>query len=229
MSDATVLIRDMAGDAAQKAASKVNPSEDELNQIDEPAEDNTWHDVPDLSKDNLKSQAKSKYNEQKPFSRSDAKNALGDATQAAHPTGSRDPTDAAELAYRDQQQGGNSGMDAQHGARQGASNLRDQARQNIPDETQDKAREGRDRTKGYLKDKIPEERRDQTIYRLKKMIVEIQGHQDCEQHRAYVVFLQLTFFRPTSHRHPTSPGRGIHWPQQEPCQPDDWHCQRCPH
>ncbi|KAG9511462.1 hypothetical protein KCU79_g23989, partial [Aureobasidium melanogenum] len=73
LSDATILFRDMAGDAAQKAANKVNPSEDELNQIDEPAEDNTWHDVPDLSKDNLKNQAKAKYNEQKPFSRDEAK------------------------------------------------------------------------------------------------------------------------------------------------------------
>jgi len=81
----------MAGDAAQKAANKVNPSEDELNQIDKPAEDNTWHDVPDLSKENLKNQAKSKYNEQKPFNREQAKGALGDATQAAHPSGSRDP------------------------------------------------------------------------------------------------------------------------------------------
>ena len=58
MSDATVLLRDMAGDAAQTAASKVNPSDDALNQIDRPAPDNTWHDTPDLSKDNLKNQAK---------------------------------------------------------------------------------------------------------------------------------------------------------------------------
>jgi hypothetical protein len=37
-----------------------------------------------------------------------------------------------------------------------------------------------------LKDKMPQERREQTIWRLKKMVVEIQGHQDCElYHWAY--------------------------------------------
>ncbi|KAH0165033.1 hypothetical protein KCU67_g4899, partial [Aureobasidium melanogenum] len=189
LSDATILFRDMAGDAAQKAANKVNPSEDELNQIDEPAEDNTWHDVPDLSKDNLKNQAKAKYNEQKPFSRDEAKGALGDATQAAHPGGSRDPTDVADLARRDQQQGGNSGVDATKGAMEGADRLQQKARENVPEETQDRARETRERTNNYLKEKLPKERREQGIYRLKKMIVEIQGHQD--YHEAIDTLLRL--------------------------------------
>lgn len=170
----------MAGDAAQKAANKVNPSEDELNQIDKPAEDNTWHDVPDLSKDNLKNQVRSKYNEQKPFNKQEAKGALGDAAQAAHPSGSRDPAHAAELAARDQQQGTNSGVDAGKGLQQGADQLHQTARENIPDETQEKARNARERTTNYMKDKIPQERRDQGIYRLKKMVAEIQGHQDCK-------------------------------------------------
>ncbi|CAD0096945.1 unnamed protein product [Aureobasidium vineae] len=169
----------MAGDAAQKAANKVNPSEDELNQIDKPAEDNTWHDVPDLSRDNLKNQARSKFNEQKPFNREQAKGALGDATQAAHPSGSRDPADAADLARRDQQTGGNSGVDATKGAMEGADRLQQHARENVPQETQDRAREARERTNNYMKEKLPKERREQGIYRLKKMIVEIQGHQDC--------------------------------------------------
>ena len=169
----------MAGDAAQKAANKVNPSEDELNQIDKPAEDNTWHDVPDLSKDNLKNQAKAKYNEQKPFNKDQAKGALGDATQAAHPSGSRDPTDVADLARRDQQQGTNSGVDATKGVMQGADRLQEHTRENVPQETQDRAREARERTNNYMKEKLPKERREQAIYRLKKMVVEIQGHQDC--------------------------------------------------
>ncbi|KAG2166087.1 hypothetical protein VTO58DRAFT_108947 [Aureobasidium pullulans] len=181
LSDASILFRDMAGDAAQKAANKVNPSEDELNQIDKPAEDNTWHDVPDLSKDNLKNQARSKYNEQKPFNKQEAKGALGDAAQAAHPSGSRDPAHAAELAARDQQQGTNSGVDAGKGLQQGADQLHQTARENIPDETQEKARNARERTTNYMKDKIPQERRDQGIYRLKKMVAEIQGHQDYQQ------------------------------------------------
>lgn len=183
VSDATVLLRDIAGDAAQKAATKVNPSEHELNNIDEPAEDNTWHDAPDLSKDSLKS----KLNEKKPFNRSDLKQAAGDASQAAHPSGSRDPADAADLAAQDQQRGTSSGVDAKQGLRQAKDTLQGKAKQNVPDEDQDQANEmqdkaanTKDRTAGYLKDKFPDERREQTIYRLKKMIVEIQGHPDCE-------------------------------------------------
>lgn len=201
MSDASILFRDMAGDAAQKAANKVNPSEDELNQIDEPAEDNTWHDVPDLSKDNLKNQAKSKYNEQKPFNREQAKGALGDATQAAHPSGSRDPTDVADLARRDQQQNTNSGVDATKGLQQGADRLQQQARENVPEETQERARNARDRTNNYMKEKLPKERREQAIYRLKKMVVEIQGHQDCMLSIPYQALLACTdsFSRPPSY------------------------------
>lgn len=201
MSDATILFRDMAGDAAQKAANKVNPSEDELNQIDEPAEDNTWHDVPDLSRENLKNQAKNKYNEQKPFNREQAKGALGDATQAAHPSGSRDPADVADLARRDQQQGSNSGVDATRGAMEGADRLQQQARENVPQETQDRARETRERTNNYLKEKLPKERREQGIYRLKKMIVEIQGHQDCKSSTSIVSMVCTTdsLPRPPSH------------------------------
>lgn len=41
------MVRDMAGDASQAAANRVRPSEDELSQIDHPAEDNTWHEKPD--------------------------------------------------------------------------------------------------------------------------------------------------------------------------------------
>lgn len=150
-----------------------------MNQIDEPAEDNTWHDVPDLNPNSLKAQAKNQYSKQKPFSRNDVQNAAGDATQAAHPSGSRDPADAAAREADARNQGTNSGMDPEAGANQAAGNLRNTASANVPDETKDKARNARDRTQNYVKSKVPKERRDQTIFRLKKMIVEIQGHSDC--------------------------------------------------
>jgi hypothetical protein len=35
-------------------------------------------------------------------------------------------------------------------------------------------------TKEYLAEKIPKERREQAIWRLKKMIIEVQGHADCK-------------------------------------------------
>lgn len=36
------------------------------------------------------------------------------------------------------------------------------------------------KTKEYLEEKIPKERREQAIWRLKKMVIEIQGHADCQ-------------------------------------------------
>ncbi|KAI9678598.1 MAG: hypothetical protein M1817_005655 [Caeruleum heppii] len=181
LSDATILIRDMAGDAAQSAANRVNPSEDQLNQIDRPADDNTWHDAPNLSKDNLKNQVKSQYNKQKPFDKNDLRDAAGDATQSAHPTGSRDPNDTANLAARDQQQGGASGVDGYAGANTGVNSLKDKASANVPDETKDRARNAMGQTKDYMSNKMPKERREQMIWRLKKMVVEIQSHQDYQQ------------------------------------------------
>jgi hypothetical protein len=181
VSDATILLRDMAGDAAEKAASRINPSDEKLSQIDRPAEDNTWHDVPDLSRDNIKNTLKSNYNKQKPVSSDDVKDAAGNATEAAHPSGSRDPADAAALAARDQQEGTNSGIDAQAGAENAAGTLKERASENVPEDTKDKGREAKEKSRNYLKEKFPEERRDQTIWRLKKMVVEIQSHPDYQQ------------------------------------------------
>ena len=179
MQDALILFRSMAGDAATKAAGKVSPSDQQLSQIDHPAEDNTWHEAPNLSKGNLKSQAQGTWNANKPFSKGDLKSAAGDATQAAHPDGSRDPADAAALAARDQQEGTQSGVDALSGARAGLDTLKSQASENIPEDKKAKGNEMAGRTKDYLGNKMPQERREQTIWRLKKMVVEIQGHQDC--------------------------------------------------
>lgn len=175
VSDATILLRDIAGDAAQSAATRINPNEDRLNQIDTAAEDNTWHDVPKVA--DLKQQARDQYNKQKPMSRNDLQKAAGDASQGA--SGSRDPADAANLAAQDQQQG-TSSTDPRAGASAAIGNLRGTASQNVPDETKDKARDIRDRSKNYAKEKFPQERRDQTIFRLKKMVVEIQSHSDCK-------------------------------------------------
>ncbi|KAL8638019.1 MAG: hypothetical protein Q9228_004787 [Teloschistes exilis] len=160
LSDATILIRDIAGDAAQNAANRVNPSQDQLSQIDQAADDNTWHDVPDMSRDNLRNQAKGAYNTNKPFSRGDVKDT------------------ASNTLNQNQTQ---DGVDPNAAAAQGQNELRQQASANIPDETKDRAKEFRDRSKNYAASKLPKERRDQSIYRMKKMIVEIQGHQDYQQ------------------------------------------------
>lgn len=189
LDDAAILLRSMAGDAATKTAGKVQPSEDALNQIDEPAADNTWHDAPDLSAANLKSQAQAKYNANKPFGKQELDQAAQEASAAAHPQGSTDPAATAELAARDRQQGTSSGVDAVSGADAAFDRLHNEASKNIPDDKKDKGREYRDRTQNYMKSKMPQERREQTIWRLKKMIVEIQGHQDYQ--RAIDTLLRL--------------------------------------
>lgn len=148
VSDALILLRDIAGDSAQNAANFVRPKEEHLNQIDSPAEDNTWHDVPKI--DDLKAQAKEKYQQNKPFGRDEVQDATSNAAQNAD-----DTTNGTTVA---------------------AANLKDRA----PEDQKQTVRETWDKTKGYVDKKLPKERRDQTIWRLKKMIVEIQGHQDCQ-------------------------------------------------
>ena len=153
MNDATILLRDIAGDAATEAAGRVRPNEDRLNQIDAPAHDNTWHENPDMSSGNIKNQIKSTVNKKSPVDKNDLQAARDDAQ--------------------------NHEGDAQSSALQGASTLKDRANQGIPEDKKDKARETRDKTRKYFEGKMPEERREQTIWRLKKMVVEIQGHPDC--------------------------------------------------
>jgi hypothetical protein len=172
VSDATILIRSIAGDAAAKAASKVNPTDEQLAQIDEPAADNTWHDTPDFSKENLRNQLKSRV----PIGKRDTQKAIGDVTQATHPDDSRDPADLTNAAATEQQTGQEAGIDVAGGAQ----TLKDTAKDNVPEDTKNKTREYRERTTKYLQGKMPKERREQTIWRLKKMIVEIQGHPDCK-------------------------------------------------
>jgi hypothetical protein len=179
VNDATILIRDIAGDAASKAADKVNPSDEKLRQIDQPADDDTWHDVPNLSAGNIKSQVKATYSKNAPSGgvRGNLKDAAGDASEQA--SGSRDPQEAADLARQDQQEGTNHGVDGVAGVTAGVSTLKQKADENTSDGTKDLARARKEQTKKYLAKKMPEERREQTIWRLKKMVVEIQGHPDC--------------------------------------------------
>ena len=185
MSDATVLLRDIAGDAAQKAANKVNPDEERLQKLDEPAPDNTWHEKPDLSRDTLKQQVQSKL----PIGKKDLQDAAGNATETAHPEGSRDPQALGERAAEDQQNNTSSGVDAASGAKAGAQNLKDKISAGTDEDKKQKAREYRERTQNYFKTKLPKDRREQIVFRLKKMVVEIQGHSDCKP----LIYVHVTF------------------------------------
>jgi hypothetical protein len=184
LSDATVLLRDMAGDAAQNTANKVKPSEDRLNRLDEPAEDNTWHDTSNLNRENLMNQAKSNL----PFgnkNKQELKEEAKDINQAANPEGTRDPTHTADLAAREGQTGQNTGLDV----RSGVEAAKEKVDANTSEEDKQKVRARREQLNNYLRGKMPEERREQVRWRLKKMIVEIQGHQDYQ--RAIETLLDL--------------------------------------
>jgi hypothetical protein len=169
VSDASILVRSIAGDAAATAATMVNPTDEQLAQIDEPAADNTWHDAPDFSKENLKNQLKSRV----PIGKGRPPQAVAKAT---HPDNSRDPTDLANSAAAEQLTGQEASIDSTSGAQ----TLKDATADNVPEETKNKTREYRERTTKYLQGKMTKERREQTIWRLKKMVVEIQGHPDCK-------------------------------------------------
>ena len=156
VSDASVLLRDIAGDGASNAASRIKPSQDRLQQIDQPAEDNTWHDVPDLSAGAIKAQAKEQYDKVKPVQNKVQQQAESGVATAQDPNA--DPQATAQTT---------------------ASDIAATAKANVPEEHKQKFTDLQNRTKDYVGEKIPQERRDQTIYRLKKMIVEIQSHSDC--------------------------------------------------
>jgi hypothetical protein len=181
LNDATILVRDMAGEAAQSAANRVNPSEDQLRQIDEPAEDNTWHDVPDMSRSNVKSQIKAQYDRQKPFSRANVQNAGENAINTGMDTAQNAPTsDDTTPGNLDGRTG------ARAGAQTGVDQLKAQASENVPGEAKQQAEQTKQRashlgqiSKNYLNKKMPQERREQTLWRLRKMVAEIQGHSDC--------------------------------------------------
>ncbi|RYP43861.1 hypothetical protein DL768_009609 [Monosporascus sp. mg162] len=151
LKDATVLLRDIAGDAATNTASRVRPSEEELANIDEPAQDNTWHNTPNFSKDNVKNQLYGTYK--------------GDPKKDT-----RDVTDSAANAARRL----DGSLDPGAAARTAADRLNEKVPDEKKDETKQKAKqtghEYRARVKDYLSKKVPEERRDRTIWRLKEAV-----------------------------------------------------------
>jgi hypothetical protein len=126
-----------------------------------------------MSAGNIKNQIKQIYKQNTPISGQDVRDTAGDATETAHPDGSRD-----------EYHGADSGVDAAAGVQSGIGTLKDRGSDNVDDDTKNRVTDTKnttqERTKNYLKQKMPEERRDQAIWRLKKMVVEIQGHPDCK-------------------------------------------------
>ncbi|KAK7431146.1 hypothetical protein QQZ08_002186 [Neonectria magnoliae] len=173
LQDSTVLLRDIAGDAATNAASKVRPSQEQLAEMDKPAQDNTWHEVPDFSKENLKKQAQGVYGGN---AKKDAKDTAAAGVNAALPKG----TDGTQSA-RD--------VDPFAGTNAAIAAAQNKVDSNVDEETKEKTKKNilqrnedyRRRANEYFSKKMPQERKDQTIFRLKKMILECQQHEDYSQ------------------------------------------------
>ncbi|TGJ86658.1 hypothetical protein E0Z10_g2112 [Xylaria hypoxylon] len=157
LSDASILIRDMAGDAATNTATKVRPSEDKLSQIDLPADSNTWHEAPDFSKENVSSRLRSVY---KSSPTEDAKDATNRTIE-----GARQPDGT---------------LNSQPGAQAASGVISEKINANTSKEDRDAAKksaaEYRRRAREYLNTKVPQDRRDQT-----KMVLECQQHPDYQQ------------------------------------------------
>lgn len=172
--DFTIIFRDIAGDAASNAAGRVRPSQDELNQIDLPAEDNTWHEAPKFNKDNWKEQVKGVYGKK---AKDEAKD-TADATAAGTQPGDKTKP---------------SGEKAKSGAVTAKDKLKEKYDKNLSEEQKEKIRARNEdykrRAKEYYNKKMPQERKDQTIWRLKKMILECQQHSDYK--RAVQTLLDL--------------------------------------
>lgn len=59
------------------------------------------------------------------------------------------------------------------------NDMREKASANMPEETKQRGIKVKEHGQEYFNKKLPKERREQTLFRLKKMIVEIQSHPDC--------------------------------------------------
>ncbi|KAJ6261970.1 hypothetical protein Dda_2771 [Drechslerella dactyloides] len=198
ISDAMILLRDIASDAAQKAGGRIQPSAEELAQIDTPAEDNTWHEAPNMSRGALRERAKGAFNKNAPINTQDAQQAAENAAAAAHPEGgNRSPRALAEQVAREKQRDGVTRIDVRAALDTARNHLEaskdDEKFQQQKDKVNETANQYKRRASDYLKGKMPQERRDQTIYRLKKMVVEIQGHEDYQQAIDTLLYLAETY------------------------------------
>jgi hypothetical protein len=150
-----IMVRSMAGDVASKAADKLQPTEEQMSQIDAPAEDNTWHEAPktpEMSRQKMQEQLK------------------GIRSRAPWKKGVKDGSiDDGAVAVQ-QNQAGVVNIDPATGTQVTSKTEKDAKK---------KLNQYQSRGQHYLTRKMPKERREQTIWRLKKMVVEIQGHADC--------------------------------------------------
>lgn len=133
----------------------MKPSDEELAQVDKAAEDGTWHEKWDLSKETWKKRAQSAYGG-KPGN--DAK----DVADAAKAEAEADATGDAAGVTKEKTK----------------SKLSDRLSPEAKEKLKQRNEEYRKKAKEYYNKKMPAERKDQIIFRLKKIVIECQQHPD---------------------------------------------------
>ncbi|KAG8770836.1 hypothetical protein FRC12_004021 [Ceratobasidium sp. 428] len=202
LSDFGLIGRDLFARGAAKAAENARPSAEQLAHVDDAAPSDQWksadgkivgpNETPTLQVKN-------------PVGGGDIQHHPHEGTSVGYADGTRKDTAGARadaeakkneaLAKKDQLK---SEADAHRAETQAAverapdeekgevakRSLRDKimgVRDRVPQEHKDRANEQVDKARDFLRDEFPEERRDQFIYRLKKVIVECQKHEDYQQ------------------------------------------------
>lgn len=130
--DATVLLREIASDVAQSAATSIRPSEAEVAEAAEPAMDNTWHDNP----------LKLKFSLRRSMKFTNLKQSLRGYSRSV----SKTKSGSKEMSPANVEHSGSLA----------------------------------EKTMSFFEKKIPKDRRDENIWRLMKLILEVQGHPDCK-------------------------------------------------
>jgi hypothetical protein len=171
LEDMSLLLRDMAADGASRATQKIRPDQERLDKIDEPAPDHTWYEAPPSvreMKESMKSQFRS----------------------------AQDQTQQASGIVNDASHSATGQSDAQEAGGPAADENANQSPHDDIDQTRDAAYNTKSQIKNYLKRKIlPHERRDKTIYRLKKMVIEIQRHEDYREATDTLIALTEEYVR----------------------------------
>jgi gas vesicle protein len=197
LSDASIIGRDLFARGAMKAAEKARPTDEQLRLVDDAAPPDQFETSPSQNTYGTDNAGVSK----------DPNTGVQQAGLAGA-TVTHDPNTSSVGVERSDgrtQSGAQVVDEAQDAARAHAQEtanavsgdtnpdgtkrtLKDRIKagyssvtERIPDEHKDRARDHVERTKNFLREEFPEERRDQYIYRLKKVIVECQKHEDYTQ------------------------------------------------
>ncbi|KHJ34492.1 hypothetical protein EV44_g6503 [Erysiphe necator] len=178
LKDASVLLREVVGETAQKAVEYVSPSQDELSQIDNPAAKNTWHEVTDISSHSLKDRVKSYMPNLQNKERLQESSMKG---HAFHSDESRNPYQSAIRSTPEHKMGPQSSVSQQSFNQDASLKSKDRISGNFSEGSIKQGSEYRERAIDYLSGKFSEDRREKTKYRLQNLVLECQKHHDYQE------------------------------------------------